>query len=133
MVFLRGVDIIMMAVLIAIVGWTFKVKHDSQVALDRVQELEKQIAAERIEIDLLKSDWSLLTSPQKLQELVERYNDQLDLAPMEPSQIVGESDLPGYRSQALKQDSPMFDDVVEVDKVTKTGSVAVPTPRGGQQ
>jgi len=56
---LRSLDLFMIALLIGVVIWTFKVKHDSEVALERVTKLEKKIKAEEIEIDLLNSDWGL--------------------------------------------------------------------------
>ena len=44
---LRSIDILMVAALLGSVVWTFKVKHDSQEAIDRVAILEKQIEAEK--------------------------------------------------------------------------------------
>ena len=128
----RTFDLVLIAVLLATVGWTFKVKHDSQLALDRVRELEKKIAAEKTEIDLLKSDWSLLTNPARLQELVEKYGDQLNLAPLEPEQIATEEALPAYKQQLKQHDSPMFDDFVAADKSTKTGSISKDTGQAAQ-
>ncbi len=120
----RSIDVVMVAVLIAIVSWTFKVKHDSQIALERVAELERLIAGTKTEIDLLKSDWSLLTSPARLQELVERYGDELNLEPMQPGQIAAEDELPGYRAERVR--SPMFEQSVEADRTITTGSIKVP-------
>ena len=119
----RSINIIMLALLIGVVSWTFKVKQDSQEALARVAELERQIAAEKTEIDLLKSDWSLLTSPERLQELVDRYGDELNLKPMEPGQIAREDDLPGYRLEFNQEPSPLFDGFVEADKAITTGGI----------
>ena len=133
---MRTIDIILLAVLIGVVSWTFQVKHESQEALERVSELEKQIAAERIEIDLLKSDWSLLTSPARLQKLVERYAEQLGLEPMAASQMSNESELPAIRQPNLPDsDGGNDEDFAGVDNLSNTGSikVAIPQPRGSQQ
>lgn len=94
---LRSLDVFMLAILIGVVIWTFKVKHDSEVALDHVADLERKIEAEEIEIDLLRSDWSLLTSPARLEKLVERYGEQLELQSMEPSQLADKNALPPFR------------------------------------
>ncbi len=130
---MRTIDIILLAVVIGVVSWTFQVKHESQEALERVVALEKQIAAERAEIDLLKSDWSLLTSPARLQKLVERYSKELALEPMAASQMSQEDELPAIRQPDL---SPNEEDAdfAGVDTTTNTGSVkiAVPQPRGAQ-
>ena len=119
--FLRAMDIILVAVLLAVVAWTFKVTTDSQVALDRVADLRRQLEAEKIEIDLLKSDWGLLTSPQRLEQLVERYKDELDLQQINPAQISNSTSLPPLQ--------PTFDPQAVSDKFAgtdfglKTGSV----------
>ena len=118
---MRAVDVLLLITLIAVVSWTFKVKHDSQLALERVAELEKQIAAERVEIDLLKSDWSLLTSPARLQQLVEKYQEELELDPMEASQIANENELPGFKTQEIE---PSGESHAETDTSIKTGSIS---------
>lgn len=117
---LRSIDILLLVALIAIVSWTFKVKHDSQIALERVAELEKQIAAERVEIDLLKSDWSLLTSPARLQQLVERYNKELELEAMQAPQLADEQELPGFK---LPQGTEETDRFAGTDAENTTGSI----------
>lgn len=125
MTMFRAFDFLMIALMIGMAVWTFKIKHDSQIALDRVAELESRIAAEKTEIDLLKSDWSLLTSPARLQDLVEKYGGDLKLHPMEPSQLASENDLPGYRHEVKPGASPMFDGFVEADRGITTGSLPV--------
>ncbi|MEM9277592.1 MAG: hypothetical protein AAGA76_03375 [Pseudomonadota bacterium] len=122
---MRSIDLILLIALVAVVSWTFKVKHDSQLELERVAELEKQIAAEKVEIDLLKSDWSLLTSPARLQELVERYSQELQLEQMSATQIAKENELPGFRLPNLPDEGESFADT---DASIKTGSVK----RGGE-
>ncbi|MEM9331814.1 MAG: hypothetical protein AAGA53_10850 [Pseudomonadota bacterium] len=117
---MRSIDLVLLITLVAVVAWTFKVKHDSQLALDRVAELEKQIAAEKIEIDLLKSDWSLLTSPARLQELAERYSQELELEPMSATQIAEDQDMPEFKHEEIKQDDESH---AGTDTSIKTGSV----------
>lgn len=91
---LRPLDVAMIAALIAAGSWTFKVKHDSELAMQRVGELERAIAAEREAIDILRSDWALLTSPDRLQRLVERHGGELKLTPLDPERIVRIDDIP---------------------------------------
>ena len=129
---LRSFDMLMVALLIGVVIWTFKVKHDSEVALDRVAELEKKIAAEEIEIDLLLSDWGLLTSPARLEKLVERYGEQLGLEPTMPAQLADPNNLPpieeGFDPENA-EDDPEF---ANTDQEIKTGSVKRLIESGGQ-
>ncbi|MEO0908967.1 MAG: hypothetical protein AAFX96_01150 [Pseudomonadota bacterium] len=119
---LRSFDLVMIVVLLAVVAWTFKVKHDSQRALDDVAALQQQINNEKNEIDLLNSDWSLLTSPARLQELVERYGGQLGLQPVEPAQLADEAGLPPIREELLPQQI-IKEDFANVDRDITTGGI----------
>jgi len=127
---LRSFDMFMVLLLLAVVAWTFKVKYDSQKALDQVTELERQIEAEKTEIDLLKSDWSLLTSPSRLQKLVDRYRNELELEPIEPAQLTTEDQLPSVRDDVLDQPIKPSDEgfagieaIIETDDTVITGSI----------
>lgn len=122
----------MVAVLIVSVVWTFKIKHDSQEAIDRVAVLEKQIEAEENRVDLLKSDWSLLTSPSRLEKLVRHYGAQLGLKPIEPAQLADDNSLPGFKKPEVILDTEDGDGFAEIDGTINTGSVAVPVQRGTQ-
>ena len=119
--FLRAMDIVMLSVLLAVIVWTFKVKNDSQLALERVSDLHRQLEAEKTEIDLLKSDWGLLTNPQRLEQLVKRYREELGLEGIQPSQLTGGDSLPPL--------VPPFDpeannpEFAGTDEGLKTGSV----------
>lgn len=130
----RSIDILMVAVLIVCVVWTFKIKHDSQEALDRVSVLEKQIEAEDNRVDLLKSDWSLLTSPSRLEKLVEHYGGQLELKPIEPAQLADENSLPGFKKPEIliDIDNQDRDGFAGIDQTVTTGGVGIPTQRGAQ-
>ncbi len=129
---LRSIDILMVAALLGSVVWTFKVKHDSQQAIDRVAILEKQIEAEKNRVDLLKSDWSLLTSPARLEKLVKHYGIQLELKPIEPSQLADDNSLPGIKRPEVDFSDQDDEGFAEVDNQISTGSVAVPTQREAQ-
>lgn len=90
----RTIDIVMVGALMVGVTWTFKVKNETERALARVAELEAQIEAEREAIDLLRADWSLLTSPDWLEKLVERHSEDLKLEQTDPARILSFEDLP---------------------------------------
>lgn len=92
----RTIDIIMVAALLGSASWTFKVKNDSEQALARVAELENRIEREREAIDILRADWSLLTSPDRLEHLVQRHKDELGLEPARPEQYMNMDAVP-YR------------------------------------
>ncbi|MGB7288211.1 MAG: hypothetical protein WBC71_14880 [Salaquimonas sp.] len=91
---LRPLDIVMIGLLLGGAAFTFKVKQDSEAAIDRVTALQKKIEAEQDAIDVLKADWSLLTDPKRLQDLVARYQDQLGVEQLDPSAIGKVTDIP---------------------------------------
>lgn len=120
---LRAIDVILICALIGSASWTYKVKYDSHVALERVEELEKKIIAEREEIKLLKADWALFNSPERLQKLVDKYREELSLVPLDPGQVSTIDQLPPLRSERIAPKSPMLDGFAEIDRTIETGSV----------
>lgn len=80
--------------MVAAAAFTYKTKHDAEDKYSEVRKLEAAIRFEEDSIDVLKADWSLLTQPARLQRLVEKFTDQLKLAPVNPHQIVDLGALP---------------------------------------
>ena len=93
----RSLDFLLLCSLLLLVAWTFQIKHEAKSAFRRASELEKQIVAEQVEIDLLKSDWSLLTSPARLQGLAEQFSSELDLQQLDAKQLTNAAQLPPMR------------------------------------
>lgn len=125
----RTLDFIMIAALIGTAGYTFKVKHDAEQAAARVETLETRLRLEREAIDILKADWSLLTSPDRLEKLVERHKEELGLEPASPRQIVTIDKIP----EKLPELAPIDGEELPVDgraastgDDTVTGSIAAP-------
>jgi hypothetical protein len=133
---LRTLDIVMIGALIAGAGWTFKVKHDAEQAVARVETLETRIRLEREAIEILKADWSLLTSPERLEALIERYKDELMLDHVQPRQIVSVDKIPEKQPEILPPLDGLIDGGDEAggssradaqtDPAAVTGSVAKP-------
>lgn len=90
----RTSDTVLIAVMVAAAAFTYKTKHDAEDKYSEVRKLEAAIRFEEDSIDVLKADWSLLTQPARLQRLVEKFTDQLKLAPVNPHQIVDLGALP---------------------------------------
>jgi hypothetical protein len=133
---LRTLDIVMIGALIAGAGWTFKVKHDAEQAVARVETLETRIRLEREAMEILKADWSLLTSPERLEALIERYKDELMLDHAQPRQILTLGEIPEKQPEILPPlDGPLDGEGEDVgssraqsgtDPATITGSVTKP-------
>jgi len=140
---LRTLDIVMIGAMIAGAAWTFKVKHDAEQAVARVETLETRIRLERETMDILKADWSLLTSPERLEALIERYKDELMLEHVQPRQFVTVDKIPQRQPDTLPlldgpptEGPPGTGDAERADAAspevpqdgTVTGSVAKPQP-----
>lgn len=78
---------------------TFYIKSMSEDRSDEIRKLEAQIRDHEGAIDLLKADWSLLNQPNRVQNLVEAYREQLQLDVTEPEQIVTSSELPRIKPE----------------------------------
>lgn len=83
----RTTDVILIGVMVAAAGLTFKVKYDAELKLEEIRKLEAEIRTEEDTIDVLEADMSVLTQPARLQTLVDAYNSELQLEPVEPDQV----------------------------------------------
>jgi hypothetical protein len=83
----RTTDVILIGVMVAAAGLTFKVKYDAELKLEEIRRLQAEIQTEADTIDVLRADLSVLTQPARLQKLVDAYNGELQLEPVEPDQV----------------------------------------------
>lgn len=90
----RASDIVLIAVMLSAAAVTYRIKDRAEGEVTHIAKLRQQIRLEKDQLDVLKADWSLMTQPARLQRLAERYNEQLQLAPVEASQIAVITNLP---------------------------------------
>eukprot|EP01037_Dinobryon_pediforme_P020014 gene20014-20541_t len=75
-------------------GVVYIMKYDSERAVARIGKLQRQIADERQQISALKVEWSQLNQPKRLQELVEKYHNYLELDRLDPNQVATIEEIP---------------------------------------
>ena len=90
----RASDMVLIAVMVSAAAFTYKTKQDAENLADSVRKLEASIRYEEDSIDLLKADWSLLIQPGRVQKLVERYQADLPLQPVETHKYARFDELP---------------------------------------
>ena len=90
----RTTDIVLIAMMVGAAGFTYTTKHAAEAELNKLRSLEAAIRFEEETIDVLKADWSLLTQPMRLQKLVETYQNELQLVPVESHQFATIDELP---------------------------------------
>ena len=90
----RIINLVLLVAMIAGVAVTYDMKHKAELAAERVATLKSAIAKEKNDIVLLKAEWSLLTQPARLQEIIGKYADHFQLQPFSPDQIATIDEIP---------------------------------------
>ncbi|MGG7564795.1 cell division protein FtsL [Rhodovulum sp. DZ06] len=75
--------VLALAFVAAMAVWTYKVNYRTLAAAKRVEQLQRQKAAEQEAIDVLRVEWAWLNAPDRLRMLV--ADQGLKLRPMRPS------------------------------------------------
>jgi hypothetical protein len=98
----RLFNLLLLTAMIAGAAVTYDMKLKAEAAAAEVARLQAEIVKEKDNIALLKAEWSMLTQPARLQELVQKYADQFHLQPMAPAQVatIGEIPLKPQTDQA---------------------------------
>lgn len=97
----RSLTFAALAALIATASLLYLVEHEVQRLERRLHRLNAELLDSQQAIQVLKAEWSYLNQPDRLQELVSRHADRLQLAPLEPVQIVTTfADLPARERPA---------------------------------
>lgn len=91
----RSVTLAALALLAATASGLYLVEHKVQGLERRLDRVNADLLASQKAIQVLKAEWSYLNQPDRLQDLAARYADRLQLAPLDPAQVVQDlSDLP---------------------------------------
>ncbi len=90
----RLFNLLLLAAMIVGAALTYDMKHKAEIAADRVARLQAEVAREKDEITLLNAEWSMLTQPARLQELVNKYADYFQLEPFSPDQVAAIDEIP---------------------------------------
>lgn len=90
----RVINVVLLLAMVAAAVVTYNLKHEAERAASRVARLHSAIAREREQIALLKAEWSALSQPSRLQQLVERYQEHFKLEPFSVSQVATLDEVP---------------------------------------
>jgi hypothetical protein len=74
--------------------WAYRVNYATQEAMDRVADLQNDIADEREAIEVLDAEWAYLNRPDRLRELVNANASTLALVELTPDQFGDVSMVP---------------------------------------
>lgn len=132
---MRIIHFLVICALVISAAYVYRIKMDSTVRTERVLRLRADIREERNKIAALRAEWAKLSSPARLQGLVERH---LQLRPIDANQFDSFKNLPQRSPSYIKPNDPdpigAMIDVVSPDEAT--GSIPAPsssTATGGAQ
>jgi len=124
---LRIIHFLVICALVISAAYVYRIKMDSTVRTERVLRLRADIREERNKIAALRAEWAKLSSPARLQGLVERH---LQLRPVDAHQFDSLKGLPARPPSFIKPNDPdpigAMIDVVSPDEAT--GSIPAPAP-----
>ncbi len=84
---IRIIQVGSVAVAAAAALFVFQLKYRAEAVSEHVAELQRKVDSEQEAISLLKAEWSFLIQPSRIQALVERHEERLQLKPLDPQQI----------------------------------------------
>ena len=90
---IRWFDAMLIALMVGAATTTFWIKYDAREVRAEIAALERRVATELSAIELNAADWSLLSQPDRLQELVEAHEAELGLRVTAADQFVSLSRL----------------------------------------
>ena len=129
---MRIVHLLVIAALVFAAAYVYRIKMDSTSRTERVLRLHAEIREQRDAIAVLRSEWSKLDAPLRLQGLAERH---LALKPLNANQYDALKNLPERPSNFVKPGDPdpigaMIETIdATADATAVTGSVPAPEDR----
>ena len=105
---MRLLHLLVIGALVFAAAYVYRIKMDSTVRTEQVLKLHAEIREERDKIAVLRSQWSKLDSPQRLQGLVERH---LTLKPLNANQYSDLKNLPERPPSLVQPGDP--DPIIE--------------------
>jgi cell division protein FtsL len=129
----RIIHFFVICALVISAAYVYRIKMVSTSRMERVVKLRSDIREERNRIATLRSEWSTLTAPARLQGLAQRH---LDLKPVEGNQFDSLKNLPPRPPNFIKPNSrdpigAMLDTIEPETTGSIPGSVA-PDPEDAQ-
>lgn len=72
----------------------YDMKYEAKIEGENVARLERKITQEQETISLLKAEWSTLSQPSRLEDMVRRHAEIFNLIPMTSNNIGTLDDIP---------------------------------------
>jgi hypothetical protein len=123
---MRGLPNIVTALAVIGLGyWAYSQTIQTQAAIRDVEQLQRDIGAERERLSVLRAEWAYLNRPDRLRELVDINFERLQLLPMVPDQFGTVAELPSPRPEP-DPTQQVEDLLFENASTAETGGEAAP-------
>lgn len=94
----------------ALAFWAYRENYRTQAALGEMTQLQREIAALREDLGVLRAEWAYLNRPDRLRELVDLNFDRLQLIAREPGQTLSLENIDYPRPPAVPLPAPASPD-----------------------
>lgn len=122
--------LLLVITVVASAAWAYHVNYKTRNALDRIDVLRSQIAAEREAVEVLRVEWAYLNAPERLARLVAKNNEDLLLQPMGPEAFDTISSVPFPPQSTPEPDAAPSDPIVVSERQPMVlARVPQPAPR----
>ncbi|MFS4437320.1 cell division protein FtsL [Paracoccaceae bacterium GXU_MW_L88] len=80
--------------MVAAAAWAYSENYRTRAAMDDLRQIETGLEREQEKIRMLEAEWAFLNRPERLIRLVNRYQGELGLQPLHPSQFGAVANVP---------------------------------------
>ncbi|MCF1503451.1 hypothetical protein [Afifella sp. H1R] len=105
---MRVLNIVAIAAALIAAFSVFNLKYQAEGVAKEVAELQRRVDQEKESLSLLRAEWSVLNQPERVEELVSRHAEALDLAPVEPAQLADPRQIPMRSIAPSEQDRDLL-------------------------
>ena len=84
-------SVIYLSCVLAVMGlafWAYRENYRTQAAIGEMSQVQREIAALREDLGVLRAEWAYLNRPERLRDLVNLNFERLRLVPIEAGQFV---------------------------------------------
>lgn len=90
----RYINALLVFLMVLSAAAVYDMKYEAELASEEIAHKEAEVGEVKEDISLLKAEWALLTRPARMQDLVNRHHDSLDLVPMTADHIARMDEIP---------------------------------------
>jgi hypothetical protein len=90
----RYINALLVFLMVLSAAAVYDMKYEAEIAAENINKKQAEIIQAREDISLLKAEWALLTRPARMNDLLARHQDILNLTPMSSNHIGTLADIP---------------------------------------